>query len=88
MNMLTQIFQILRLQNPPKVFSRVLALENHLLHRLYQKIKHIKEMPLFMQNYIKRIVNVEGDDNCGFWAVSSLLYKGEYDYQFFCRHLI
>lgn len=30
------------------------------------KIKFIEKMSLFMQNYIKRIINVESNDNCDF----------------------
>ncbi|XP_058784652.1 uncharacterized protein LOC131659484 [Vicia villosa] len=41
------------------------------------KIPFIDEMPVFMHKYIDRIVNVVGDGNCGFRAVSALLCKGE-----------
>ncbi|XP_058751582.1 uncharacterized protein LOC131624671 [Vicia villosa] len=41
------------------------------------KIPFIKEIPIFMHKYIKWIVNVEGDGNCGYRAVSSLLGNGE-----------
>ncbi|XP_058727222.1 uncharacterized protein LOC131598658 [Vicia villosa] len=34
-------------------------------------------MPVFIHKYINRIVNVVGDGNCGFRAVSALLDKGE-----------
>lgn len=51
------------------------------------KIKHIKETSFFMHKYIERIVDVIGDDNCGFRVVSGLLGKGEDDYQFVYRHL-
>lgn len=41
-----------------------------------------------MHKYIERIINVEGEGNCGFQAISHLLFKGEDDYQFVHRHLI
>ncbi|XP_058782385.1 uncharacterized protein LOC131656794 [Vicia villosa] len=41
------------------------------------KIPFISEMPVFMHKYIDQIVNVVGDGNCGFRAVSALLGKGE-----------
>ncbi|XP_050918616.1 uncharacterized protein LOC127136054 [Lathyrus oleraceus] len=41
------------------------------------KILFIDEMPLFMHKYIEWIVNVKGDDNYGYRAVSNLLGKGE-----------
>ncbi|XP_050895711.1 uncharacterized protein LOC127102382 [Lathyrus oleraceus] len=41
------------------------------------KIIFIDEMLVFMHKYIERIVNVAGDGNCGYRAVSSLLGKGE-----------
>ncbi|XP_050918866.1 uncharacterized protein LOC127136332 [Lathyrus oleraceus] len=34
-------------------------------------------MSIFMHKYIERIVNIEGDDNYGYRAVSALLGKGE-----------
>ncbi|XP_058783816.1 uncharacterized protein LOC131658552 [Vicia villosa] len=43
------------------------------------KIPFNDEMPIFMHKYIDRIVNVVGDGNCGFRAVSALLGKGEDD---------
>ncbi|XP_058784123.1 uncharacterized protein LOC131658890 [Vicia villosa] len=41
------------------------------------KIPFIDEMPVFIHKYIDWIVNVAGDGNCGFRAVSALLGKGE-----------
>ncbi|XP_058760597.1 uncharacterized protein LOC131633935 [Vicia villosa] len=41
------------------------------------KIPFIDEMSVFMHKYIDRIVNVVGDGNCGYLAVSALLGKGE-----------
>ncbi|XP_058776462.1 uncharacterized protein LOC131650773 [Vicia villosa] len=52
------------------------------------KISFIDEMPIFMHKYINRIVNVAGDGNCGFWAVSALLGKGEDDHKLVCHELI
>src|SRR3954462_773506 len=37
---------------------------------------YIDEMPLFMHKYIDNIVDVGGDDNCGYRAVAGLLGKG------------
>ncbi|XP_058755968.1 uncharacterized protein LOC131629189 [Vicia villosa] len=42
-----------------------------------QKIPFIKETPFLMHKYIKWIVNVVGDGNCGYRAVSGLLGNGE-----------
>lgn len=41
------------------------------------KISFIDEMMFFMHKYIEWIVNVEGDDNCGYRFVSALLSKWE-----------
>lgn len=45
-------------------------------------------MSFLCKNYIEWIVNIEDDDNCGFQVVSSLLGKGQNDYQFVHCHLI
>ncbi|XP_050878838.1 uncharacterized protein LOC127082655 [Lathyrus oleraceus] len=42
-----------------------------------QKIPFIDGMLIFMHKYIKGIINVKGDDNYGYRAVSNLLGKGE-----------
>lgn len=39
------------------------------------KIPFIDEMPIFIHKYIERIVNVVGDGNCGYRAISILLGK-------------
>ncbi|XP_050917826.1 uncharacterized protein LOC127135052 [Lathyrus oleraceus] len=39
------------------------------------KTSFIDEMPIFMHKYIEWIVNIEGDDNCGYRVVSALLGK-------------
>ncbi|XP_058733733.1 uncharacterized protein LOC131605389 [Vicia villosa] len=49
------------------------------------KISFIDKMPFFMHKYIDRNIKMAGDGNCGFWAVSSLLDKGE-DVHKFVRH--
>ncbi|XP_058746508.1 uncharacterized protein LOC131619430 [Vicia villosa] len=41
------------------------------------KFPFIDEMPAFIYKYIDRVVNVVGDNNCGFRTVSTLLGKGE-----------
>ncbi|XP_050908119.1 uncharacterized protein LOC127121716 [Lathyrus oleraceus] len=41
------------------------------------KITFIDKVQFFMHKYIKQIVNVEGDDNCGYRAILALLGKGE-----------
>ncbi|XP_058769861.1 uncharacterized protein LOC131643332 [Vicia villosa] len=41
------------------------------------KIPFIDEMSVFMHKYIKQIINVLGDGNCGYQAVSALLGNGE-----------
>ncbi|XP_058761741.1 uncharacterized protein LOC131635151 [Vicia villosa] len=41
-----------------------------------------------MHKYIDRIVNEVGDSNCGFWAVSALLGKGEDAHELFRHDLI
>ncbi|XP_050875548.1 OVARIAN TUMOR DOMAIN-containing deubiquitinating enzyme 10-like [Lathyrus oleraceus] len=41
------------------------------------KIPFIDEMPVFMHKYIERVVNVVGEGNCSYRAVSALLDKGE-----------
>ncbi|XP_058741624.1 uncharacterized protein LOC131614010 [Vicia villosa] len=43
----------------------------------YIENSFIDEMSVFMHKYIERIVNVEGNGNCGYRAVSTLLGKGE-----------
>ncbi|XP_058763235.1 uncharacterized protein LOC131636641 [Vicia villosa] len=52
------------------------------------KIPFIDEMPVFMQKYIDRVVNMAGDDNCGFRAVSTLLGKGENAHKLVCHEFI
>lgn len=44
------------------------------------KISFIDEMLVFMHKYIEWIVNVVGDVNCSYRAVSALLGKGEYNH--------
>ncbi|XP_058726526.1 uncharacterized protein LOC131597883 [Vicia villosa] len=41
------------------------------------KTPFIEKMPVFMHTYIERIVDVAGDDNCGYRTVSALLGNGE-----------
>lgn len=38
-------------------------------------------MPLFMHKYIKRIIDIDGDVECGFQVVPGLLDKKEEDRQ-------
>lgn len=45
-------------------------------------------MPFFMHKYIEQIVNVQGDGNCGYRAVSTLLNKGEDNHTFVHHQLI
>ena len=42
-------------------------------------------MPVFMHKFIKRIINIEGDGNYGYRAVSALLGKEE-DSHILVRH--
>src|SRR3954464_12611932 len=51
-------------------------------------IVYIDEMPLFMHKYIDNIVDVGGDDNCGYRAVAGLLGKGENNHTLVRRELI
>lgn len=66
-----------------KSVLKELVLANHLFHHTYQKIEFIKEMLVFMHQYIERIVNVKGDGNCGYQVVSALLSKEENNQTFF-----
>ncbi|XP_058764492.1 uncharacterized protein LOC131637943 [Vicia villosa] len=45
-------------------------------------------MLVFMHKYIEWIVNVKGDDNCGYRAISALLDKGEDSHALVCHQLI
>ncbi|XP_058774330.1 uncharacterized protein LOC131648603 [Vicia villosa] len=40
-------------------------------------IPFIEEMPVFMHSYIEQTIDVAGDDNCDYRAVSALLGNGE-----------
>ncbi|XP_058727221.1 uncharacterized protein LOC131598655 [Vicia villosa] len=52
------------------------------------KIPLIDEMQIFIYKYIDQIVNVVGDGNCGFRAVSALLGKEEDSHELVCHDLI
>ncbi|XP_058776199.1 uncharacterized protein LOC131650509 [Vicia villosa] len=52
------------------------------------KIPFIEEIPVFMHPYIKRIVDVAGDSNCGYRAVSALLGNREGSHTLVCHQLI
>lgn len=73
-NMLVHFLRILRLQK--RVFKGV-YISKPSSSPFLQKILHIEEMLVFMHKYIKQILDVKGDSNCGYHAVSTLLGKGE-----------
>ncbi|XP_058756378.1 uncharacterized protein LOC131629606 [Vicia villosa] len=52
------------------------------------KISFINEMPVVMLPYIKRIVNIVGDDNCGYRTISALLGNREDSHTLFRHQLI
>ncbi|XP_058776064.1 uncharacterized protein LOC131650368 [Vicia villosa] len=52
------------------------------------KISFIEEMLVFMYKYIERIINIVGDGNCGYLAVSGLLGNGEDSHTLACHQLI
>ena len=41
------------------------------------KITYIKEISFFMHKHIEHIVNLKGDGNCVFEAISGLLGRGD-----------
>lgn len=43
---------------------------------------------MLMHKYIELNSNVEGDGNCGYQVVSTLLYKRDEDHTFVCHQLI
>ncbi|XP_058783672.1 uncharacterized protein LOC131658392 [Vicia villosa] len=45
-------------------------------------------MPVFMHKYIEWVVNVEGDGNCGYRAVSTFLGNEEDSHTLVCHQLI
>src|SRR4051812_30407344 len=49
---------------------------------------YIDEMPRFMHKYIDNIIDVGGDDNCGYRAVACLLGKGEENHILVRRKLL
>src|SRR4051812_44256319 len=49
---------------------------------------YIDEMPRFMHKYIDNIIDVGGDDNCGYRAVAGLLGKGEENHTLVRRELL
>lgn len=56
---------------------------------LLPKIIHIEEIPIIFHKYIERVVDVKGDDNCGYHIVSSFLNKGENNNNtFVLQHLV
>lgn len=76
--MLTRIFQNLRLQNPKKNVFKDARINKPFPPPPLKKVKHIKEISFFMHKHIERIVNVEGDKNCGFRAVISICLSSSY----------
>lgn len=52
------------------------------------KTKYIEEILVFMHKYIERIVNIEGEGNCGCWANSTLIGKREENHTLVCQQLI
>ncbi|XP_058768454.1 uncharacterized protein LOC131642199 [Vicia villosa] len=86
-----------KISTPTPIATKILSIEEvHIAPKIPSmeevhigpKILFIDEMPVFMHKYIDQIVNMVGDGNCGFRAVSALLGKGEDDHKLFCHELI
>ncbi|AES98069.1 hypothetical protein MTR_5g063910 [Medicago truncatula] len=53
----------------------------------YSNIPYISQIPMIMRPYIEDIVNVKGDDNCGFWVIARHLGTDE-DNHVLVRHAL
>lgn len=80
--------------NSNRVLVRVLIIENPctynrkpLLPSHLSKLEHFKEMLAFMNKYIDKIVDVNGDGNWIFYIVSTLIGMGKHNRKLVCQYL-